>query len=269
MVLDRAPATSRRSAPHPVLRVLGYYLLAWRRMWRGTLFAHFGAPLLFLGAIGYGLGSLVDGAGSTPLGVPFVQFIAPGVLAATAMQTGVMESTYPVLGAIKWQRNYHAMLATPLSSDHVVLGHLASIVLRCVVGSGVFLAVATLLGAVPSGWGVLAVPVAALVALAHGAPVYLLATRVESDVAFALVFRLVLTPLFLFSGTFFPTSQLPDWLEPAAWLTPLWHGVELARAATLGRIEIWPTLGHLAYLLLWCVVGVLLACRGLRRRMVV
>jgi hypothetical protein len=113
-------------APHPVLRVLSYFLLAWSRLWRGTLFTGFVAPLLYLGAIGFGLGSLIDAPGSNPLGVPFLQFVAPGVLAATAMQIGAFEATYPVLGAIKWQRNYHAMLATPLSSDHIVLGHLAS-----------------------------------------------------------------------------------------------------------------------------------------------
>ncbi len=253
----------------PAWHVLTYFLLSWRRVWRGTVFSGFVAPLLYLGALGYGLGSLVDGPASTPLGVPYLQFVAPGVLAATAMQTGVGEATYPVLGAIKWQRNYHAMLATPLSSGHVVAGHLAYIVVRAVTGGTVFLAVAAGLGAVPSGWAVLALPTVALVALAHAAPTYILATRVERDTAFALVFRLVVTPLFLFSGTFFPVSQLPGWLEPVAWLTPVWHGVELARSLTLGRAEVWPALGHVGYLLLWCVVGTLLAQRGLRRRMVV
>ncbi|HEX8496448.1 MAG TPA: ABC transporter permease [Actinomycetales bacterium] len=270
MALTRtAPASAPQSPPAPVLRVLSYFLLSWRRVWRGTVFSGFVGPLLFLGAFGFGLGSLVDGAGDSPLGVPFLQFVAPGVLAATAMQTAVGESTYPVLGAIKWQRNYHAMLATPLSSDSVAFGHLAFIVVRCTAGATVFLAVAALLGAVPSWWGVLALPAAALVGLAHAAPIYLLATRVENDVAFALVFRLVMTPLFLFSGTFFPISQLPGWLEPLAWFTPLWHGVELARAATLGNLQLGSSLGHLGFLLAWCAVFTLLARQGLRRRMVV
>lgn len=267
--VDATTPASLTARLRPTWHVLAYFLLAWRRVWRGTVFSGFISPLLYLGALGYGLGSLVDGSASTPLGVPYLQFVAPGVLAATAMQTGVGEATYPVLGAIKWQRNYHAMLATPLSSGHVVAGHLAYIVVRAVTGGTVFLVVAAGLGAVPSGWAVLALPTVALVALAHAAPTYTLATRVERDTAFALVFRLVVTPLFLFSGTFFPVSQLPGWLEPIAWLTPVWHGVELARSLTLGRAEPWPALGHVAYLLAWCVVGTLLAQRGLRRRMVV
>lgn len=265
------PAAGPRSLDglRPVWRVLSYFLLTWRRVWPGTVFSGFIAPLLYLGALGYGLGSLVDRSGSTPLAVPYLQFVAPGVLTATAMQTAVGEATYPVLGAIKWQRNYHAMLATPLSSDHVVLGHLAFIVVRCVTGATVFLAVAAGLGAVPSRWGLLAIPTASLVALAHAAPTYTLASRIDNDVPFSLVFRLVVTPLFLFSGTFFPVSQLPGWLQPVAWATPVWHGVELARSLTLGRAETWPALGHVAYLAAWCVAGTLLARRGLRRRMVV
>ena len=255
-------------APHPVLRVLSYFLLAWSRLWRGTIFTGFVAPLLYLGAIGFGLGSLIDAPGSNPLGVPFLQFVAPGVLAATAMQIGAFEATYPVLGAIKWQRNYHAMLATPLTSDHIVLGHLAFIVVRCVVGAAVFLVVAALLGAVASPWAVVAVVAAGLIGLAHAAPMYLVATRTETDVPFTLGMRLVIMPLFLFSGTFFPVSLLPGWLQPVAWATPLWHGVELARAATLGRLEALPALGHVVYLVVVCVVFVQLSRRGLRRRLV-
>jgi lipooligosaccharide transport system permease protein len=160
------------------------------------------------------------------------------------------------------------MLATPLSSDHIVLGHLAFIVVRCVVGAAVFLVVAALLGAVASPWAVVAVVAAGLIGLAHAAPMYLVATRTETDVPFTLGMRLVIMPLFLFSGTFFPVSLLPGWLQPVAWATPLWHGVELARAATLGRLEALPALGHTAYLVLVCVVFVQLSRRGLRRRLV-
>jgi lipooligosaccharide transport system permease protein len=253
----------------PPLRVLAHLLLAWRRVWRGTVFTGFAAPLLYLGAMGFGLGSLLSQRGQLVEGVEYVAFLAPGLLAATAMQTGVGESTWPVLSGIKWQRQYHAMLASPLKAGDVVTGHLLYVCCRLAVGAGVFLLVATLLGAVHSVWALLAVPVVLLVGLAHAGPVFAFSTLQENDSGFNWLFRFGVTPMFLFSGTFFPVSRLPDWLEPAAWVTPLWHGVELCRALLLGRPFEAIDLVHVGYLALWAVVGVLLARLGLRRRMVV
>jgi lipooligosaccharide transport system permease protein len=255
-----------------VWRVLEYLLLSWRRVWRGTVFSGFVAPLLYLGVMGYGLGSLIDRPGQQPStlgGVPYVAFIAPGLMAVTAMQTSVGEASYPVLGAIKWQRNYHAMLATPVDTVHVVLGHLAFILLRAVTGAVVFLAVGGLLGAFASWWSLAAVLAVALLSLAYAAPMYALSTRAENDVPFGLVFRLVVIPTFLFAGAFFPTSQLPRAVELVVQVLPAWHGVELCRDATLGTGTATGIAVHVAYLLLWAGVGLWLALRGLRRRMVV
>lgn len=274
--LDDATGTVQRPIPPSglvaVRQVLGYLLLAWRRVWRGTVFSGFVAPLLYLGVMGYGLGSLIDRPGqqaSTLGGVSYVAFIAPGLMAVTAMQTSVGEASYPVLGAIKWQRNYHAMLATPIATAHVVLGHLAFIVLRAVAGAVVFLAVGGLLGAFPSWWSLAAVPAVALLSLSYAAPMYALSTRAENDVPFGLVFRLVVIPTFLFAGAFFPTSQLPRAVELVVQVLPAWHGVELCRDATLGTATALSTAVHVAYLLAWCGLGLWLALRGLRRRMVV
>jgi lipooligosaccharide transport system permease protein len=254
-----------------VARVLEYLLLTWRRVWRGTVFSGFVAPLLYLGVMGYGLGSLIDrpGGAATLGGVGYVAFIAPGLMAVTAMQTSVGEASYPVLGAIKWQRNYHAMLATPVSTAHVVIGHLAFIVLRAVSGAVVFLAVAVLLGAVRSWWALAAVLAVALLSLAYAAPMYALSTRAENDVPFGLVFRLVVIPTFLFAGAFFPTSQLPRAVELVVQVLPAWHGVELCRDATLGAGTATGVAVHVVYLLLWAGAGLWLALAGLRRRMVV
>jgi lipooligosaccharide transport system permease protein len=254
-------------------RVLAYLLLTWRRVWRGTVFSGFVAPLLYLGVMGYGLGSLIDrpgqGAQGTLGGVPYVAFIAPGLMAVTAMQTSVGEASYPVLGAIKWQRNYHAMLATPVDTVHVVLGHLSFIVLRAVAGAVVFLAVGALLGAFPSWWALAAVLAVALLSLAYAAPMYALSTHAQNDVPFGLVFRLVVIPTFLFAGAFFPTSQLPHAVELVVQVLPAWHGVELCRDATLGSGSALGIAAHVGYLALWAGVGLWLALRGLRRRMVV
>ena len=257
-------------APHPAVRVLDYFLVLLRRTFRGTIFGSFVSPLLYLVAMGYGLGSLVDrGGGSAMGGVPYVQFIAPGVLAATAMQTGVFDASWPVLGAIKWQRQYHAMLATPIGVSDIVVGNLTAIVLRSLLSSVVFLAVAAALGAVPSAWGVVSLLAVVLVTLAYAAPMFAISAHAETDTTFNLVFRLGIVPMFLFSGTFFPVEQLPAWMHPVAYVVPLWHGAALARDATLGTVHLGPDAGHVAYLLLWIVVGGWLAIRTLRRRMVV
>jgi lipooligosaccharide transport system permease protein len=263
---DGAPSTG----PHPALRVLEYFLILLRRTFRGTVFGSFVSPLLYLVAMGYGLGSLIDRGGSSAIsGVPYVQFIAPGVLAATAMQSGVFDASWPVLGAIKWQRQYHAMLATPIGVGDVVAGNLAAIVLRSLLSAVVFLAVAALLGAIPSWWGLLSLLAVVLVTLAYAAPMFAISAHAETDTTFNLVFRLGVVPMFLFSGTFFPVEQLPSWMHPVAYVVPLWHGASLARDATLGTTQLWPDVAHVAYLLLWIAVGGWLAVRTLRRRMVV
>jgi lipooligosaccharide transport system permease protein len=271
-----ASASAARPAPPTgalaVWRVLEYLLLAWRRVWRGTVFSGFVAPLLYLGVMGYGLGSLINRPGQssgTLGGVSYVDFVAPGLMAVTAMQTSVGEASYPVLGAIKWQRNYHAMLATPIDSVHIVLGHLAFIVVRAVTAAVVFLGVGAMLGAFESWWSPASVLAVALLSLAYAAPMYALSTHAQNDMPFGLVFRLVVIPTFLFAGAFFPTSQLPRAVELVVQVLPAWHGVELCRDATLGTGTLTGTLVHVAYLLLWAVVGLWLALRGLRRRMVV
>ncbi|MHA3947366.1 ABC transporter permease [Cellulomonas bogoriensis] len=267
-----APVGARdgRTAKVPVLgpwsSVTGHWLVKYRRMWAGTAVSSFLAPLMYLAGMGLGLGALLDqGVG----GVPYVTFIAPGLLAATALQTGAGETTFSVMGSIKWNPIYQGMLATPLGPRDVVTGHLVFVAIRVLVVSVVFFAVAAALGAVPSWWGVLAVPVAALGGVAFAACCYAYSATLSSDKGLVLVMRFVVMPMMLFSGTFFPVEQLPGYLQPVAWATPLWHAVEASRALTLGVATTPVVAGHVAYLLLWLVVGWWLSGRVLRRRMVV
>jgi lipooligosaccharide transport system permease protein len=201
-------------------------------------------------------------------GVPYVQFIAPGVLVATAMQTGVGESTYPVMGAVKWQRQYHAMLAGPMGPVDLVLGTGAFVVLRVAIASAAFTVVAGLLGALPSPLALVAALVAVLCGAAHVPATMAFSAAQENDYNFALLFRFGVLPAFLFAGTFFPVDQLPGWIRPLAWITPLWHGTTAARQLALG-VPDWPAIaGHCAYLLLWIAVGIPLAVRVFTRRLV-
>jgi lipooligosaccharide transport system permease protein len=250
--------------------VLEYLLVVYRRTFRGSLMSSFLSPLLYLAAMGYGLGALVDRGTSGGIdGVAYVSFIAPGVLAATAMQTGAGESTYPVLGAIKWNGQFHAMLATPLNPRQVLTGQVAYMVVRLLIVCGVFLVVAAVLGATHAWTTPLALPAAVLTGLAFVTPVTALSARVEDGGdSFNVLFRFVLMPLFLFGGTFFPVDQLPGFLQPVAWATPLWHGVELCRGLTLGTGTLAGAAGHVAYLLVFVVVGWVLAERQLTKRLV-
>jgi lipooligosaccharide transport system permease protein len=246
-----------------------HWLSLYRRNWQGSAISNFLAPLLYLGAMGYGLGALVNRSGTGALGgVPYLQFIAPGVLAATAMQTGVGESSYPVMGAVKWQRQYHAMLAAPMGPVDLVLGTAAFVVLRVAIACAAFTVVAALLGALRSPLALLATLVAVLCGAAHAPATMAFAAAQENDYYFALLFRFGVLPAFLFAGTFFPVDQLPGWIRPLAWITPLWHGTTAARQLTLGTPN-WPEIAlHCTYLLLWAAVGVWLAVRVFTRRLV-
>jgi lipooligosaccharide transport system permease protein len=277
--MDSAPAAGRpalrRGAPQSPGRrpgwwsVTEHWLRKYRRIWFGTAISSFLAPVLYLAGMGIGLGMLVDrGAGGID-GVPYVVFIAPGLLAATAMQVATGETTFSVMGSIKWDRTYHGMIATPLRPVDVVVGHLVFVLVRVALASAVFLAVAAALGAVPSWWGLLAVPVAILGGMAFAGCVYAFSARLTNERGLTVLFRFVVMPLSLFSGTFFPVEQLPGWMQPVAWATPLWHTVEAARALTLGTATVAGVVGHLVFVVVWLVAGVLLAVRVLDRRMVV
>jgi lipooligosaccharide transport system permease protein len=184
------------------------------------------------------------------------------------MQTAAMESTWPVMAAVKWLKTYDAMLATPLRVRDVLLGHLTWIALRVTMTCAVFLAVMAAFGAVKSPEAVLLLPVGVLTGLAFAAPIAAYAVTLERDGGLSALFRFGIIPMFLFSGTFFPVSQLPAALRPVAYITPLWHGVDLSRHLALGRASFLGSLAHVAYLLLWAAVGTAIATVTYRRRLV-
>lgn len=265
-----APATGAPAPRGPRWSsVTGHLLVRFRRVWVSTTAYALMAPLMYLAGMGLGLGALVDSRAGGIGGVPYVAFIAPGLLASTAMMIGVGESSFTVLGGIKWDRTYHGMLATPLRPADIVVGHLGYLAVRLTIAVVAFFAVAAALGTVRSWWGLLAVPVAVLVGLAVGAPMVAFCASIERDMGITAVLRFVITPMMLFAGTFFPVSELPGWIQPVAWATPLWHATEAARSFTLGLPDAVALLGHLAYLCLWLAVGTWAAVRVLTRRMVV
>jgi lipooligosaccharide transport system permease protein len=256
-----------------VLIILEHFLIWYRKGWRATVVSSVLQPVLFLLAFGVGFGTLVGGgrpgAPAEVLGgVPYLVYLAPGLLAMSAVQTAAFESTYPVLSGFKWQMLYWGMAASPLTPGQVAAGHLCWIVARMFSSGAVYVVIIALLGGV-TGFGiVLSLLAATLCGAAFAAPTMAFAATLETEgSAFASYFRFVLIPMTLFAGTFFPISQLPAWLRPLAWVTPLWHGTELARGAALGTLGWGPALGHLAYLLAMLAVGTWVLRRRFVRRL--
>ncbi len=251
------------------LRVFETHARVYRHTWRGSLISTFLNPVLYLAAMGLGLGTLVDGgSGPTPLaGVPYLAYLAPGLLAAAAMQTAAGDASYPVLAGLKWTKTYHAALATPVGVTDLLAGHLAWVLIRVLMTVGAFAAAMVLLGASGVAAALAASLPAALVGLAFAAAVTAFTSSLDSDFGLSSMFRFAIIPMFLFSGTFFPITQLPGWIQPVAYATPLWHGVELARATALGTETQWAVITHVGYLVAWVVLGTVLARRNFRRRL--
>jgi lipooligosaccharide transport system permease protein len=251
------------------LRSFEYWLLVYRRVWRGTIVSSLLNPVLYLTALGIGLGRIVNQrTGSTALGVPYLEFVAPGMLAAVAMQVAAVESSFPVRGAIKWNRQYYAMLATPLRAADLVGGHLMYVTVRVAVSAALYLAAITAFGAVHSPLALLGIPLCVLIGLAFAGPISALSAWADEEV-FNPLFRFGITPMFLFSGSFFPVTRLPHGLRELAYATPLWHGVDLMRHLTLGTATLgWSAL-HAGYLLAWAAGGLVLARAAYRKRLVV
>jgi lipooligosaccharide transport system permease protein len=262
--------TGRSPRPLPTWRpVFGSWFTAYKRTWRGSLFGRFLSPLMFLLSLGLGLGSLVDKSAGGVDGVPYLQFVVPGIVAAQSMWVAMGESTYPVMGAIRWNAKYHAMLATPVGIDDVLFGHLIYVAMQITGATAIFIGVAALFGSFSSWWVLLCLPVTVLTGMAFAAPVFAFSATQETDSGFNILFRFIMTPLFLFSGIFFPVSQLPGFLRPIAWVMPLWHGVQADRSLALGTPDFAAIAGHTGYLLVVIAVGGWLARRAFVKRLVV
>lgn len=240
-------------------RVVEYNLVVARAFWRSILIVGFANPLMYVLALGVGLGSVVD-HNHSHLGVEYLVFVAPAFLVATALQIAAQETAFPVMAGFKWIRTYHGMAATPLTPQQICDGQLISVAIRIFAVSTLYLAIMASFGGTARWQVVFAVPVATLTALAFASWVLALAAWVESEGnAFNLLFRFVVTPMFLFSATFYPISQLPRWGQYLAYVSPLWHGTQLAREAAIGGLSAASVAGHIAYLLAWLVPGVLVA----------
>jgi lipooligosaccharide transport system permease protein len=251
-------------------RQLDYWWTVYRRTWKGSAVSYFLQPWLYVAAMGVLLGGYIDDGSSGIGGAPtYLDFIAPGLLAATAMQVASGEVMWPVMGAIKWDKTYYGMIATPLRVVDIVVGHLGLTMFRVASACAVFVGALAVMGVFSSVLGALgAFAGAMLTALALATPIYGFSAGTKSEQGFALIYRLGVMPMFLFSGAFFPVSNLSEPLEWLARATPLWHGVELCRMSSLEQWD-WLAVVHVAYLGTLAAVGGWWAVRRLTRRLVV
>lgn len=254
-----------------VLRAVERELRVWRHTWRGSVVSSLVQPLMFLGAMGLGLGGLVDentGEISTRsvADVSYLEFVTPGLMVAAAMMAMAGGALWGVMAGIKWMGQFRSMVHTAMTPADVYWGLVLASGIRASVTGACFVLVAALLGGVVSPWGVLAVAVAALVGATTTASLAAFSVGREDDATFPLVMRLGIIPLFLFSGTFFPVDRLPDAIEPLAWLSPLFHAAEAARMATTGSMSPW-FLMHLGVLVAIVAFAAPIGVRRITRRL--
>src|SRR5262245_53111915 len=215
-------AIARPASSNGIGRVFEHRFVSYKRTFRASIFSSFLSPVMFLAAMGIGLGSYVADPSAIG-GVPYLVFLAPGLLAANAMQTASFEAMFPIIAGLEWNRIFHGMYATPISPRDIALGNLAWMAVRLTLISAIFTLVIVLFGAALSPLIVLAIPAAVLTGMAFAGPIAAFSATQKTPNRFATIFRFGITPLFLFSGTFFPIGSLPPVAQAVAWVTPFYQ----------------------------------------------
>lgn len=267
----RHDPTGRRILTRGVWRATEREVLVWRSAWKGNAVALVVEPLLFLAAMGIGLGGLVDESTGlvttrTASDITYLAFVTPGLLVASAMLAVASAALWGVMAGIKWMGQYRSMVHTALTPGDVFAGLVVFQGCKAGFGAALFLIVATALGGVASPWALAAVPVAIVLGATTMATLGGYAADKDDDFTFPLIMRLGIMPLFLLSGTFFPVEQLPDALQPLCWLSPLFHAAEAARMATTGQMSWW-FVAHLGVLVAILAVVLPVGIARFRRRL--
>lgn len=230
-----------------------------------------GNPLVYLFALGVGLASLIDkNLGPNGFnGVSYLAFVAPALLATAAVTVAAEECTYPIMMGFKWNPIFFGMNAAPITGNQIVNGVFISVLVRIIPTCVVYFLVMLLFGAVPSPWGAIDILVATFTGLSVGLVIAAYTSRIVDDNGqMAMIMRFGITPMFLFSGTFFPLSQMPIFLQWIGWISPLWHGTQLGRVLSYGAVEpTWLTVLHVLYPAALCVWGWTTTQRVVTRRL--
>ena len=240
--------------------------------WRTIIAAvDIGNPFFYLIAVGIGIGVLVEqGSGTSGTnGIKYIAFIAPALLANTAIMGTMDETIFPTIEGFKWRKLFFAQNATPITGGQIAIGVYLAALCRAVFSVSVYYLLLLAFDVVNFGISILLMPIAVLGGGAFGALMLFAAAKIEKeDQFFNILSRLVIMPLFLFSGTFFPLSSMPIYLQPIGWVSPLWHATELGREAAFDYgISTTMVAVHLAFLISMLVTGLVLATRQFEKRL--
>jgi lipooligosaccharide transport system permease protein len=235
-----------------------------RHLWLMVL-SGIGEPLFYLLSIGVGLGQLVGTVG----GVSYTAYVAPALLATSSMNGAIYDSTFNVFFLIKYAKTYDAALATPMRAPDLALGQVLWALIRSALYAFAFTGVMLAMGLFHSYWAIGVLPAAVLTGFAFATPVAAWTVTLEKETPLNYVFRFVAIPMMLFSGTFYPVSRLPGWLQPVAYATPLWHGAALCRGFSLGIVDPGSVALHVSYLTVIGGAGLWAGAHTYRRRLYV
>ena len=249
------------------LRVWYRNLVTYRRIWKVNFITPLLEPLLYILAFGLGFSGMIGTVAYADLSLDYTRFMAPALIATAVMWNAFFETTYASFVRMYYQKTFDGMLATPLSLEEIILAEIAWSATKAVGAAAIMTTVLGLLGFVQFPSGLMLIPVALLGGLALGA-IGMFFTGITPTIdMFNLPIFLFITPMFLFSGTFFPVSNLPAWAQPLALVFPLYHLVEMTRCFALGASETSPWISALYLLMFFGVFGGL-ALRAMRRRLI-
>jgi len=244
-------------------KVLGRHMRVFRRTWKHNIMFNVVEPLLYLSAMGFGLGTFVQEIN----GMSYLQFIAPGMIALTAMYSATFECTYGTFVRLHYQKTFHAMLAGPITVKDVILGEILYGMVKSIIFGTVILLVVTALGQIKSP-AALFIPLLLILQGLVFAVLAMCYTAYTANIDFINYYiTLAIMPFFLFGGLYFPVSALPGWVQAINWLNPLYHSVELCRALSLGQMsaDLWT---HAAILALMGLLLIPIPVKLMEKRLI-
>ncbi|MFL5825758.1 MAG: ABC transporter permease [Thermoleophilaceae bacterium] len=250
-------------SPRMAYRVWRRNLLVFSKLWRGSLLPNFIDPVFYLLAMGFGLGTYLKSVN----GIPYKEFIASGLVASSVMWAASFETTWNIYFRMTENKLYDAILATPVEVEDIVVAEVAWAATRAVIYGTAFLIIVALFGFVESPWAVFTPLFLALGGACFGMMGLAFTTAVNRIDLYSYYYTLLITPLFLFSGIFYPLDRLPEWTHVVAWFTPLYHLVQITRGLILGP-ELWPILGNALWLLVLTSLLFAIPVQAMRKRLV-
>jgi lipooligosaccharide transport system permease protein len=251
---------------HRASKLVQHNFLAYQHHWVAFVTGFF-EPFFYLVGVGFGVGQFIDTVTYGDLQLGYASFLAPGLLAASTLNGALFDGFFSPFFRLNWQKTYDGIIATPVSISDIAVGEVLWALIRGTIYGAGFLIVMLLLGLVHSPWAVLALPAVMLSGGALSAGAMILTSITKQLSSLEKVMTLVVFPLFLFSGTFFPVALYPDYLRPIVQATPLYHSAALLRDLTTGQVGL-PTAGHVVYLAAMFVIASTVAIRLMRRRLI-